>query len=74
MCSLSSYALIRYRWIGTEANETLQTTLENFANENYAFAREKLADWVRVYHIKNQCHGNNYCFYSTIHFCVYIII
>ncbi len=40
-----------HRWIGgTEANETLQTTLENFANENYAFAREKLAGWVRVPH------------------------
>ncbi len=38
-----------YRWIGvTEANETLQSTLENFATENYVFVREKLARWVRI--------------------------
>ena len=35
------------RWIGvSEENETLQNSLENFANQNYAYAREKLGDWV----------------------------
>ena len=43
----SQNVVLYCRWIGvSEENETLQDSLENFASQNYAYAREKLGDWV----------------------------
>lgn len=59
---------VSFRWMGAESNETLRTTLENFANENYAYVREKLSDWVRNIKKVHIVLFNEYFFLVDPHF------